>query len=158
MSEWISGAFGLAGVVIGATITQGTTWWQKRKRHTAYWSAMSAEVDLCRDHSEEYVNGHAFAPLYRLPTISYDEGFPALLGDGAVSHGDAKAVLAFYGLVEQFNRGLEQVHEADVRNPGDGRVRDEAHRLDVKARHIIAPDGPYRAVRDVIDRHISTKT
>jgi hypothetical protein len=155
MSDWISGAFGLAGVIIGATITQGAAWWQKRKRHLAYWSAISAEVDLCRDHAEEYCDAQAYAPLYRLPTTAYTQGFPALLGDGVVSHDDAKFILAFYGLVEQFNRGLEQVHEANVQDVGGGRVRDEAGRLDVKARHMIAPNGLYPAVRRVIDAHLT---
>jgi hypothetical protein len=112
MSNWISGAFGLAGVVIDATITQGAAWWQKRKRHLAYWSAMSAEIDLCRDYAETYPKAMVIAPLYRLPTTAYENGFPALLGDGAVSHNDAKAVLGFYGEVEHINRGLEQANDA----------------------------------------------
>ncbi len=49
------GVFGLLGVIVGVVSTQGVAWWQRRKRHRAYWSAMSAEIDLCRDDAQAYL-------------------------------------------------------------------------------------------------------
>ena len=152
MSDWISGAFGLAGVVIGASIAQGAAWWQKRKRHLAYWSAMSAEIDLCREDAAVYVRDRVIAPLYRLSTTAYENGFPALVGDGAVSGDEAKAVLGFYALVQQINRGLEQVNDALVDGKKTDKAIAESLRLDEKCARLLA--GPYQAVRAVISARL----
>lgn len=156
----LSGLYGLAGVIVGATITQGVAWLQKRKRHLSYWSAMSAEIDLCRGLADAYLNDQVSAPLYRLPTIAYEAGFPALLGDGAVAKDEATTMLRFYSQVAQLNRGLDQIHEATVRQaPLDPEVR----RLRLKAEKLLDkcqqdPGGPYyRAAREVIDRHVPAK-
>ncbi len=111
-AEHVAGAFGLGGVIRGAIIASGVEWLQKRKRHVAYWSAMSAEIDLCREQAQGYLDDNVIAPLNRLPTIAYTNALPGLLGDGAVSGGEAKAVVSFYNLVEQINRGIEQANDA----------------------------------------------
>lgn len=152
--SYASGAFGLLGVIVGATITQGTAWWQKRKRHFAYWSAMSAEVDLCRDQAQGYIADQVIAPLGRLSIVAYENGFPTLLADGAVTHDEAKAVLNFYGLVEQINRGLEQANEAIAGGTKTDRSIYESMRLDVKCKHMLEANGPYAVVRGVIAHHV----
>ena len=80
----VPGLFGLLGVALGASLTGLKEWCQRKKRQRAYWSALSAEVDLCGGLAEAFVRDKVKAPLYRLPTIAYDTGFPALLGDGVV--------------------------------------------------------------------------
>ena len=144
----LSGLYGLAGVIVGATITQGVAWLQKRKRHLSYWSAMSAEVNLCKGLAEAYVRDDKKAPSYRLPTVGYDVGYPALLGDGAVDDEEAMVILRFYLQVAQINRGLEYAHAArDATGPKE--VLDgEASRLLIKARALFDPackdpGGPY---------------
>lgn len=153
MGEMIGGIFGLAGVIIGAVITQGSTAWQKRKRHFAYWSALRAEVDICRNHASNYKKDQKAAPLYRLPVTAYKKGFPALLGDGAVSHSEAKTMLDFYNMVEQMNRGLERAGEMHLKlqdGGGDVFLFEEANRLSVKAEHLL---DAHQSVRGVIDPH-----
>ena len=103
----LSPVAGLLGVVLG--------WWlgylkesrNQVRRRLSYWSAMSAEVEECKGLAEAYLRREAKAPLYRLPTTAYDHAWPGLLGDGAASGEEARAILRFYGQVIQINRGLD---------------------------------------------------
>ena len=151
---YIGAGAALVGATLGFAGPQLVAWSQKRKRHRAYWSAMSAEVDLCREDAEVYVRDMVIAPLYRLSTIAYANGFPGLLGDGAVSGDEAKAVLSFYSLVDQINRGLEQANDALVDGKKTDKAIAESLRLDEKCKRLVAEGGPYDAVRAVIDAHI----
>jgi hypothetical protein len=164
VSNWltplVSGAIGIVGVCVGGVFPFLLARWQRNKRQFGHWSAMSAEVDLCKGLAETYVNGNKMAPLYRLPTVSYDVGYPALLADGAVDNDEAMAILRFYLQVTQIKRGLEYAHAArGVTVPKDALI-DEASRLQVKAQALFDPackdpGGPYYArVRTVIDKHI----
>ena len=78
----VPGIPGLVGVVLGAALVGVKEWWRGRKRRRSYWSALSAEVDLCAGLARANVDSDVAAPLYRLPMIAYASGFPALLGDG----------------------------------------------------------------------------
>jgi hypothetical protein len=148
----VSGAFGLGGVIIGAAITQGVAWWQKRKRHRAYWAAMRAEIEVCRDYASGYVDDQVIAPLYRLPSSAYENGFPNLLGDGVPDRDETKAVIEFYGFVDQINRGLKQADEATKGgHKTDWSVKVSA-RLDVKCKHLA--NEAYEPARAVIDKHL----
>jgi hypothetical protein len=155
-TPYISGAFALAGVIVGAATTQLAAWWERKKRHLSYWSAMAAETELCRDHAAIYVADWVIAPLYRFPTTAYENGFPALLGEGAVTGAEAKAALTFYGIVEQINRGIEQANDALV----DGQKTDhsvkESNRVDLKCKGLVKAGGPYDAVRAVVAQHIKS--
>jgi len=151
---YVSAGAALVGAALGFAGPQLVAWWQKRKRHRAYWSAMSAEIDLCREHAEAYLKDRVVAPLYRLSTIAYANGFPSLLGDGAVTGDETKTVLAFYGLVDQINRGLKQANDALVDMKMTNKAVAENLRLDEKCKHMIAEGGPYDAVRAVITKHV----
>lgn len=119
----------LLGAIVGGTITHGVAWLLRRKKHKAYWSALSAEVDLCRGLAEAYVRHSVKAPLYRLPTIAYDKGFEALLADGVVSEEDVRSILRFYAHVIQINRGLEYAHSATEPEAPEGALDRQAGRL-----------------------------
>jgi hypothetical protein len=165
MSQWpsiVPALIGLLGVALGLTFASLREWWQRKKRHLSYWSAMSAEVDLCAGLGRAYTRDGVKGPLYRLPTIAYDNGFPALLGDGAVSEEEARAILRFYSQVTQINRGLEYAQKAlDPGAPPDALDR-EANRLMLKTASLIDPEvadpgGPYyRRVRDAINQHVKS--
>ncbi len=124
---YVSAVAALAGATLGFAGPQLIASWQKRKRHFAYWSAMSAEADLCQSFAKQYLIARVESPLYRLPTIAYEKGFPALLGDGAITAFEAAGVLLFYTQVEQINRGLDR---ADATLYGDARA-DIRHRAEV---------------------------
>jgi hypothetical protein len=151
----------LAGVVVGLWFPAWREWRQKKKRHLSYWSAMSAEVDLCAGLAEAYTRDRVKAPLYRLPTIAYDNGFPALVGDGEVSEDEAPSILRFYAQVVQINRGLEYAHAAAAGpNASEEWLDREVSRLMKKAKDLFDPacadpGGPYhQGVRAAIDRHV----
>jgi hypothetical protein len=149
----IGGAFGIAGVIVGFFAAQIVAWFERRKRHRSYWSALSAEVELCREHGDAYLNAHVASPAYRLPIMAYENGFPALLSDGAVTHDEARAVLAYYVQVDQMNRALDQAHDAREESR-DELLSAEAKRLKLKARHVSAADKYYVVARKVIDNRL----
>lgn len=153
---------GLIGVCLGAWLVSWKESRQRKKRHLSYWSAMSAEVDLCAGLARAYCRDHVKAPLYRLPTIAYDNGFPALLGDGAVSEEEARSMLRYYAQVVQINRGLEYAHAAS--QPGFPKevLDQEVGRLIKKASDLTDPQcddpgGPYYdRVRAAINKHVKS--
>src|SRR5689334_23492249 len=61
----LSGLMGLLGVALGACLTGLREAWSRKKRHLSYWSAMHAEVDVCREFGEFYLKDEKTAPLYR---------------------------------------------------------------------------------------------
>jgi hypothetical protein len=160
MASILPGIFGLAGVVLGALLTQLREILQRRKRHLSYWSALSAEVDLCHGFAMAYENDPVQSPLYRLPTLAYEKGFPALLADGATTENEAHCILRFYGQVLQINRGLEYAHAG--RNDPKTLALEES-RLKLKTKNLIDPNctdpgGPYySAVRGAIDRRVKRR-
>jgi hypothetical protein len=152
-----SGAYGLLGVMVGAAITQGKDWWTRRTRRGTFRAALLAEADLCHGLCTAYLRDPVQAPLYRLPTVAYERCFPALLEDAAVGSEEAKAVLNFYVLVEQLNRGLDQAHdalslvrEARPGHLGDYGLDEEAGRLRLKAATMTSPDGPYERMQRAV--------
>jgi hypothetical protein len=157
---YVTASAALAGATLGVAGPQLVAWWQKRKRHHSYWSAIGAELDLCKGLAEAYGPENVQAPLYRLSVIAYDRAFPALLGDGAVSHDDAKAILRFYSQVTQINRGLDRVQVAIDTSAPDDAVERETNRVRKKAADLIDPAGPdpggpyYAAARAAVDRHL----
>ena len=95
--------------------------------------------------------------------IAYDHGFPALLGDGAVSEEEARSILRFYSQATQINRGLEYAHAATGAGVPPEVLARESDRLKLKARNLIDPEcsdpgGPYyKRVRAAIDRHVPSR-
>jgi hypothetical protein len=160
---YVSAGAALVGTALGFAGPQLVAWWQKRKRHLAYWSAMSAEIDLCHGLAKAYVADDVPAPLYRLPTIAYDKGFEALLADGAVTEEEAKAILRFYALVVQINRGLDYAHAAPEPGVPVEELDKQVMRLKKKATnlydpHCKDPGGPYYLrVRPLIDAHLKRR-
>jgi hypothetical protein len=159
----IGSVSGLAGVVVGAALASARERRQGRKRRLSYWSAISAEVEECKGLAEAYVRDSVSAPLYRLPTLAYNNGFPALLGDGAVSEEETRAILRFYSQVTQINRGLEYAHAATDSGVPPAVLARQADRLLLKARNLFDPacrdpGGPYyERVRAAIDPHVRSE-
>jgi len=157
MSEAVVGAIiGFVGVLVGAGITQGAAFWQRRARHRSYWQALRAEVEICREHGDAYLADSVNSPAYRLPMKAYENALPGLLQDGAISHDEAKAVLAYYTQVDQMNRVLEQAHAAWVSGREDDLKR-ESDRLALKARHVSAGDKYYRRLQSIFDHHATQR-
>lgn len=156
-NPYISGLFALAGAVVALVGTHVSAWLIRRSRRRTFRAAMAAEAALCRSLAQSYVNDRVGSPLYRLPTVAYDNGFPELLKDGVVGANESKVTLEFYGLVGQINRGLDQAHDAltSLRRGGGQlglgqELEEEAARLRSKAMHMVTVDGPYDRFQAVV--------
>ena len=149
----ITAGAGLLGVIVGAASTQSVAWWQKRRRQMGHWRALSAEVEICKDLANAYIRDRVLAPLYRLPALAYEEGFPPMLADCILREDEVRALLYFYNVVEQFNRGLDQAHQAAINEQAE-RLDREAGRIKLKAHELVDTDKLYDKVRAVVSSHL----
>lgn len=141
----------LGGVLIGFLLATGKEWLTKKRQRRAHWSALSAEVEICREHADVYIKDRIAAPSYRLPTMAFAGSLPALLADGQVSGPELRALMEFYMHVQTFNRGLGQINEAR----GDiEKLNAEFQRNMLKAPRLTAGnDTYYSRAREVLSRH-----
>lgn len=137
----------VVGFVPGFLAGEFKDWWWRSRRRKAYWCALNAEIELCREMAQVFLAGRVMAPLYRLPTLSYLHSFPALLADGALSNLEAGAVTRFYSEVETLNRGLDQAHA--VRNEAS-LLAEEFERNQIKANKLVPSSSLYTNVRSVV--------
>ena len=70
-------------------------------------AGLKAEIEFGGGLAATYFSDNVQAPLYRLPTMSYENALPILLADGAASESDVSALMTFYSEVQTLNRGLE---------------------------------------------------
>lgn len=99
-----SGAFG-AALVLCANVW--LSWRQTIERVRGHWEALYVDVEECGTTAGVYVADLVAAPLYRLPTMCYRAGLPALLADSSISEDESRALLKFYSQVETLNRGID---------------------------------------------------
>jgi hypothetical protein len=129
----------LAGVVVGAAITGGRDWLTRKRRLSGQWDALKAELSVCADLAETYRSDRYKAPAYRLPTFVFDAAFPVLITESEMPGSDAGALLRFYGLVGDVNRGLDAA--ADAAASGDSqRLDNERNRLLAKVGRLTVKD------------------
>ncbi len=114
-------------------------WFARKSRLKTHWGALRAEVALCKEKSETYLNDNIQAPLYRLPTKAYETSFSVLLSDADVSEEDVTKLSKFYGQVEDLNRGLDNAAEMHKGNR-TGSLKTEYERNCKKALELIAPE------------------
>ena len=139
----------VVGVLLGVIVSELKEWWWRTRRRKAHWRALSAEVEICREMAEIFLRDGVGAPLYRLPTLSYLNSFPALLESGATTERDTRAVTQFYNQVESLNRGLDQAN--DARSDAQT-LNGEYSRNRLKAENLVGAVSYYSSVRQVLDR------
>jgi hypothetical protein len=144
---------GLGGF-LGFLLSELKDWRARVRRRKAHWSALGAEIELCREIAESYLRDNVQAPLYRLPTLSYLNSFPVLLADGVPQEAEMRAITQFFSQVETLNRGLDQANE--VRDRED-RLNEETSRNRMKAEKLIASASYYSNVRSVLDQRLGKK-
>jgi len=144
-------------VVVGAASSGGRDWLSRKRRLAGQWDALKAELGVCADLAETYRSDPYKAPAYRLPTFVFDSAFPVLITESAMPGSDAGALLRFYGMVSNVNRGLDAA--ADAASPGDSqRLDKERNRLLVKVGRLTvkdetSADNLYRDAIAVVRRH-----
>jgi hypothetical protein len=139
----------LLGAAVGFGLSELKDWFWRIRRRRAQWRALSAEVELCRETAEVFLDDPIKAPLYRLPVLTYLNSFPALLAEGIPTEKETRAITRFFSQVQTLNRGLDQANEA----------RDQEHLLNkeygrnrIKAEKLIQTGSYYTEVRAVLTR------
>lgn len=112
---------------------------ERAARIRGNWSALFVEVSECGRIAEDYPTAKVGAPLYRLPTTSFETCYPALLSDAALDDNNANIILRFFTEVETLNRGLDLADEMFRTN--DNRLQAVFARNCLKANQIKSPDG-----------------
>lgn len=72
----------------------------------------SREVQVCGEFADTFLRDNVAAPAYRVPSLGYSKVLPVLLGESALEHSDARALMLFYTQADSFNRGLDQAELA----------------------------------------------
>jgi hypothetical protein len=147
---WIALAGAASGVLLGFAVAELKAWWWRKHSRSAYWRALSAEAELCKEMAATLLRDNVAAPLYRLPTVAYTHSFPVLLADGAATEREVAAVTRFFNQVETLNRGLDQANDT----MGDEeRLKMEFARNRLKAEELVGSASYYNALRLVLDQH-----
>lgn len=123
-------------VVFGFILAFIPKWLDRKRKIRSHWNAISIEVERIEIKTNELITAKIAAPLYRLPLKCYETSFSMLLTEGAVSKDEVQALEDFYDLVQDINRGLDQVAEAVFKD--DAKIIDsESNRNFGKARQLI---------------------
>lgn len=141
----------VVGGILGVLLVELKDFFWRMLRRKAHWRALGAEIELCREMAEIFLNDTVKAPLYRLPTLSYLNSFPALLADGAPNGAETKAITQFYCQVETLNRGFDQANEA---RGNESALNDEYVRNGLKAEKLVPSASYYAQVRASLDLRI----
>ena len=80
----------------------------RNQRVKGHLGALRAELAENHKYGETYLRDKVKSPLYRLPTVIYEAALPALLADSALDEIKVGALVAYYGMVETLNRGLDE--------------------------------------------------
>lgn len=142
-------------VIFGVIMGLVPGWYTRRRRLRTHWSALRAEMDLCKEKAEILFGKPYLAPLYRLPLLAFQASLPILLADGALSEDESKVLSRFFSQVQDINRGLDNAGEM---YKGDNpRLMDEYKRNKLKAEALVHADGEsmYDAARKIVDHKLT---
>ncbi len=116
----------LAGVIIGAGLGYLLSHLKDRQlrkvRVRTHLLALRAEIEICKEFAITYRTDPVASPLYRLPTIAYQNSLPQLLVDAALADSETRALIMFSNQIETINRGLDQANEARIPREGEEMV------------------------------------
>lgn len=147
-------AFGLIGVLVGFALTTVRDWLTRRHRQRAHFEALLAEMQFCAEQAAMFLQHGITAPVYRLPTSSYQSAFPALLSDGAISGADITAVIRYFNEVETLNRGLDQTEShRSAGSDDENALKTEHQRNILKAQRLTVEANYYSAAHQALGRH-----
>ena len=144
----------LLGVVVGFFLATMLRWWERKRKVKAHWEAIRAEMTLCKEKADTFLNTPVAAPLYRFPVMAMQTAFPILLTEGSLNEQEALAVGRYSSQVEDINRGLDYAASQAMDGTTVG-LASQYNRLVLKTRDLIeAADGGrsiFEAAQDVVD-------
>jgi hypothetical protein len=102
----------LTSSVAAALVTIGMNrflkWRDDGDLRSAIKEAIQAEIDYASEFALDYLNpGSVKSPMHRITTAFYTEGVPKLIALGAINKECARALLQYYGNIDQMNRSLD---------------------------------------------------
>lgn len=108
--------------------------WDEDALRSATKEAIQAEIDYACEFARDYLRpGSVKVPMHRITTLFYQEGVPKLIALGAVNYECARALLQYYGNIDQMNRSLDLAESLE----GDNR-RQEINRTIHKACSLVS--------------------
>jgi hypothetical protein len=88
--------------------------WDEDALRSASREAIQAEIDYASEFALDYLKpGSVKVPMHRITTLFYQEGVPKLIGLGAINYDCARALLQYYGNIDQMNRSLDLAESLD---------------------------------------------
>jgi hypothetical protein len=144
---------GAVGTLLGFFLSVLRDRYARKQRQRAHITGMLAELKFCADQAGIFLRDKVQAPLYRLPTLTYQNAFPTLLADGAMSGDDIDALIRYFGEVETLNRGLGQ---AESQRGKDDKVELAAEhgRNCRKAERLVENGTSFEKALRALQRHI----
>lgn len=142
-------AYAAVGVIVGFLLNELRSFLLRRRKHSAYWTALYTEIEYARGRAQMYLDDNIMAPLYRLPTSAFETCYPELLADGVLTEANTTALMAFFSEVETFNRGLDRVGATD----DEKAIEREYSRNRLKAQQLISTGALYMAATAIVRPH-----
>jgi hypothetical protein len=139
----------LAGVVVGALLTEATAWIARGRRARGLYVTIRAELEECADKATTYIDDRIAIPLYRLPTDAYRYAAETLIADGTIDAAEVKPLRRFYATVDELNRGLDYISDTPMDNALLG---DNMKRNILKARRLTREGEHYKAANAALTK------
>ncbi len=125
-------------VILGFVLAVLPMWFDRKRRLKGHFYALRAELTLCKEKAEIFLNDRIASPLYRMPLTVYEVAVPILLTEDALKEGEALSLARFYSQAEDINRGLDNAAAMLAQRDEEGLNR-EVGRLVDKATNMIEP-------------------
>jgi len=121
-----------------------------RGSHT-HWCAVASEIKICSEIAGISIKDNLKSLSYRLPTSAYDNLFPRLLENNAISRDEISHLQKFYSTVKSINRGLETASEHFSSNQ-TLLMSQERESVLMRLKRIASKDGDYSvAMQKILD-------
>nr|WP_086940645.1 hypothetical protein [Thaumasiovibrio occultus] len=124
-------------LMLGFVLAFIPKWLDRKRKIKAHWQAITAEVSRIEAKTDMFLNDGIQSPLYRLPVKCYETSFSMLLTEGVVTQSEVHALENFYDLVQDINRGLDQVSVACAGDNEHG-IAVESNRNFGKVRELVS--------------------
>ena len=130
----------IIGIVLGFALGLIPPWWVRRRRLLGHWRVLRVEINACGRFAQSLLDEPVQSPLYRLPVMSYEICYPAILTDGAPTEPEISTLTKFFGHVLEVNRGLDNADEW-LKIGDDEKLKRERDRINLKAGKIAPTTG-----------------
>jgi hypothetical protein len=150
----------VVGIVLGFFLGVLKDQYSRKQRQRAHIEAILSELSFCAGQAADFLRDGSgtgsvsiAAPLYRLPTVTYQNSFPPLLADGVMPGEEITTIIRYFNEVETLNRGLDQ---AEGRRSNNQLIdlMDEHNRNLLKAGRLVVGAEYYEPALQALSRHV----